>query len=143
VSTSNIIRIVQLAVIVAVAAFAISVVVAGHWWSPPPKQIDLADLGRQVTSGLQHPFDTAGNAQEYGLQVVANDIILINVTGNQYQGLVTVRTRKSTQVPVGVILYADGTNMIYQIDPQSAIKLTQAAEKDKDPMKQTCWGPQC
>jgi hypothetical protein len=32
---------------------------------------------------------------------------------------------------------------MYQLDPQTAIKLGDAAEKDKDPMKQTCWGPQC
>jgi hypothetical protein len=39
-------------------AFAISVVVAGHWWSDKPK-LDLDSLGKQVTSGLQNEFDTA------------------------------------------------------------------------------------
>ena len=70
-------------------------------------------------------------------------MMLTNVTGNQYQGLVTVRTRKFTAVPVGVTVYVDGTRMIYQVDPQSVTKLAAAAEKDKDPMKQTCWGPLC
>ena len=32
-STANIIRLVQTVLVAAVAAFAISVVVAGHWWS--------------------------------------------------------------------------------------------------------------
>jgi hypothetical protein len=52
-------------------------------------------------------------------------------------------TRYAPAVPVGVIVYADGIRMIYQVDPQSVTKLAAAAEKDKDPMKQTCWGPQC
>jgi hypothetical protein len=46
-------------------------------------------------------------------------------------------------VPVGVAVYADGTRMIYQVDPQSGTKLAAAAEKDKDPMKQTCVGVPC
>jgi hypothetical protein len=128
-STSNIIRVVQLVIITAVAAFGISVVVLGHWWSPPPPKLDLDALGKQVASGLQSQFDTADSTKEYGLEV-GSDIMLINATGNQYQGLVTVRTRKSTAVPVGAIVYADGTRMIYQVDPQSVTKLAAAAEKD-------------
>lgn len=34
-STANIIRLVQTVLAAAVAAFAISVVVAGHWWTTP------------------------------------------------------------------------------------------------------------
>jgi hypothetical protein len=45
-SASNIIRIVQLTLFTAVAAFGISVVVFGHWWSPhPSKQLDMDALG--------------------------------------------------------------------------------------------------
>jgi hypothetical protein len=54
-------------------AFAISVVVAGHWWSDKPK-LDLDSLGKQVTSGLQNEFDTA-EMKHYGLHV-GDDIIL-------------------------------------------------------------------
>src|ERR1700694_5847702 len=46
-------------------------------------------------------FDTAKGLKDYGLHV-GDDIILINVNGNEYKGLVTVRTRKSTAVPFGV-----------------------------------------
>jgi hypothetical protein len=138
--TSKVIRIVQATLIAVGLAFAISVVVAGHWWSDKPK-VDLGDLGKQVTSGLQNQFDTSDGMKQYGLHV-ADDIMLINVTGNEYRGLVTVRTNKLKDVLVGVILYADGSHMIYHIDPESAPKLIQAAERDED-RQQTCSGPPC
>jgi hypothetical protein len=143
-STGNIIRIVQVALIALVAAFGISVVVAGHWWVVEKPPLDVSALGKQVVSGLQNQFDTAEALKGYGLHV-ADDIILINVNGNEYQGLVTVSTRKHTDVPVGVTLYADGVNMIYQPDAQSSAKLVQAAEKDKDPSelnRMVCGGHQ-
>jgi len=118
------------------------VVVFGHWWVDQTPPLDVNALGKQVTNTLQNQFDTAEALKNYGLHV-GDDITLINVNGNEYQGLVTVRTRKSTAVPFGLTVYADGTHMIYQPDPKSSAKLVQAAEKDKDPMKQTCWGPQC
>ncbi len=138
--TSNVIRIVQATLIAVGIAFAISVVVAGHWWSDKTK-MDLGDLGKQVTRGLQHQFDTSDGMKQYGLHI-ADDIMLINVTGNEYRGLVTVRTNKLKDVPVGVVLYADGNHMIYQVDPESAPKLIQAAERDED-RQQTCSGPPC
>jgi hypothetical protein len=82
-------------------------------------KIDLGDLGKHVTRGLQQQFDTSDGMKQYGLHV-ADGITLINVTGNEYRGLVTVRTNKLNDVPVGIILYADGSNMIYHIDPESA-----------------------
>jgi hypothetical protein len=138
--TSNVIRIVQATLVAVGLAFAISVVVAGHWWSDKPK-IDLDDLGKQVTSLLQHQFDTSGEMKQYGLHV-NGDIMLINVTGNEYRGLVTVETYKLNGVPVGITLYADGKNMIYHLDPDSAPKLIQAAERDKN-RQQTCSEPPC
>ena len=140
-STSNVIRIVQATLIGVGLAFAISVVVGGHWWSDKPKT-DLDDLGKKVTSGLQRQFDTSDGMKQYGLHA-ADDIMLINVTGNEYRGLVTVRTNKLNDVPVGIILYADGRNMIFQIDPESAPKLIQAAERDEDRQQQTCSNPPC
>lgn len=139
-TASNVIRIVQATLIAVGVAFAISVVVAGHWWSDKAK-IDLGDLGKQVTSGLQHQLDTSDGMKQYGLHV-ADDIMLINVTGNEYRGLVTVHTNKLNDVLVGVILYADGSHMIYHIDPESAPKLIQAAERDED-RQQTCSDPPC
>jgi hypothetical protein len=51
-STSNIIRIVQLTILTAVAAFGISVVVLGHWWSSPPPPPPKTDIWRAVQSEL-------------------------------------------------------------------------------------------
>jgi hypothetical protein len=133
-STSNIIRIVQLTLLTGVAAFGISVVVLGHWWSPPPPKLDVHELGKQITSAMQNDFDTADGMKDWGVHVVTDNTTLINVTGNgnQYQGVVHVTTTKGTDVPVGFIAYADATGAwIYQIDPQSSIKLSTTAERDK------------
>jgi hypothetical protein len=141
-TASNVIRIVQATLIAIGLAFGISVVVAGHWWSDKPK-LDLDNLGQQVTSSLQNQFDT-GDTKNLGLHV-GKDIFLINVNGNEYRGMVTVRTAKLTAVPVAVTVYADDIgHMMWQLDPASSARLTTTAEKDKDPTpQQTCWGPQC
>jgi hypothetical protein len=145
VETSNIIRIVQLTLLTTVAAFGISVVVFGHWWSPPPSQLDMDALGKQITSAMQNQFDTGDGTKELGLHVVTDNVTLINTKHNEYQGLVHVTTHKGTDVEVGLVVYADAStgHWIYEMDPGSRLKLSTAAEKDKDPMKQTCWGPQC
>jgi hypothetical protein len=132
-STNNIIRIVQLTMLIAVAAFGISVVVFGHWWSSPPPKVDLDSVGKQVISGMQNQFDTGEGTKDWGVQVLTGSITLINVTGtgNEYQGMVHVTTQKLTDVPVSFTLYADATTWMYQIDQQSLIKLSTIAEKDK------------
>jgi hypothetical protein len=136
-STSNIIRIVQLTILTAVAAFGISVVVLGHWWSsppPPPPKTDVGAVSKQIISAMQNQFDTGDGTKDLGLRVVTDSIDLINVTdtGNEYEGMVNVSTHKGTEVSVGLTVYADPTgHWIYQIDGQSLIKLSTAAEKDK------------
>jgi hypothetical protein len=133
-STSNIIRIVQLTLLTAVAAFGISVVVLGHWWSSPPPKLDIEALGKQITSAMQNQFDTGDGTKDLGIHVVADKPTIINVTGNgnEYQGLVHVTTSRGTDVPVGFTVYADATGAwIYEIDPQSSVKLSTTAEKDK------------
>jgi hypothetical protein len=133
-STSNIIRIVQLTILTAVAAFSISVVVSGHWWASQPPKVDLDGVGKQIISAMQNQFDTGDGTKDLGLRVVTDSVTLINTTGNgnEYQGLAHVTTHKGTDVPVGLTVYADPTgHWIYQIDGQSLIKLSTAAEKDK------------
>jgi hypothetical protein len=148
-NTSNIIRVVQTALIAIGLAFGISVVVAGHWWSDKPK-LNLDDLGQHVTSSMQTQFDTKqpGETKNFGLHV-GKDIFLINVNGhgNEYRGMVTVtvlypnrfdlvthepKAASSTDVQVAFTVYADDTGrMMWQLDPASSAKLATTAEKDE------------
>ena len=60
----NIIRIIQTALIAGVSAFAISVVVGGHWWGtpapppPPPPTTDVAGV-----AGVAHQVVTLARGQ--------------------------------------------------------------------------------
>jgi len=116
--------------IAAIAVFAVSVLVWGHWWAPAPKP-NIADLDQQVTAGLQNRFNTDNDMKPYGLNV-GTDMALINVTGggNEYRGLVTVNTNKNTAVPIAITIYADGHNLMWEIDPGSNVRLMTAAAKD-------------
>ena len=62
-STANIIRLVQTVLVAAVAAFAISVVVAGHWWTAPVSQltIRIAGTGAPAHAERQPSGDDVGN----------------------------------------------------------------------------------
>lgn len=143
--TENIIRIVQTVLFTAVAAFAISVVVAGHWWEapqpppPPPPTIDVDAVGNQVVDLLRGQWN-GEPLQEYGI-TVSDGITLINTDLNKYDGLATVQTRKGTQKFHGVEVWADPTGaMFYRMDPVSSSNLIEAA-KSEDPGR--CWGGSC
>lgn len=136
--TENIIRIVQTALFAAVAAFAISVVVTGHWWEtpppppPPPPTVDVQSVGYQVTDLLQTQFDTAEGLKDFGLKV-GDVMTLINTDLNKYNGLATVRTRKGTQVFLAIDVWADPTGaMFYQPDPASSARLAETASKEQE-----------
>jgi hypothetical protein len=139
--TENIIRIVQTVLVAAVAAFAISVVVAGHWWAspppppPPPPPVDVQGVGKQVTTLLQTQFDTADGLKDYGLKV-DDGMTLINTDLNKYNGLATVHTRKGTQVFLAIDVWADPTGaMFYQPDGGSSARLAETASKEQEPQR--------
>ena len=124
----------QLALLTAAAVFGISVVAFGHWWSSE-KELDVDALAKEVMSSMQTQFDTGENTKNWSLQVLTDHYTLINVTGNgnQYQGMVTVRTRRLTEVPVAVTVYADVSGQwMSEMDPQSLIKLTTTAEQENN-----------
>jgi hypothetical protein len=101
---------------------------------PPPPKTDVAAVSKHIVSAMQNQFDTGEGTKDLGLRVVTDSVTLINVTGtgNEYQGLAHVTTHKGTDVSVRLTVYADPTGRwIYQIDGQSLIKLSTAAEKDK------------
>ena len=63
------------------------------------------------------PLDTNESTKEYQIHF-GSDLTLIRLTagGNEYRGVVTAKTKKGTQVPVLVTVYADRTgSMVYQI----------------------------
>lgn len=102
----NIIRMVQTVLLTAVAGFAISVVVAGHWWEtpapppPPPPTVNVKSVGDQVVGLLREQWN-GENLQEYGI-AVDDGLSLINTDLNKYDGLATVHTRAGhPKVPVG------------------------------------------
>lgn len=136
-STANKIRLVQTGLGAAVAAFAISVVMAGHWWTtpppppPPPPSVNVPMLKQTVVGALRDRLNTDDAFKEYGI-AVDDDLILINTDLNKYDGLATVHTRKGTQKYLGLAVTADPTGaMMYRIDPASMSSLIDAASKEK------------
>jgi hypothetical protein len=135
-STANIIRLVQTVLVAAVAAFAISVVVAGHWeghwWTaPPPPSVNVHAVGQQVVDLLRDQMKTNDALKDYGIRV-GDDLTLINTDLNKYDGLVTVHTRKGTQKFLEVVVFADPTGaMFYHMDPASASNLIDTASKEE------------
>jgi hypothetical protein len=136
-SAANKIRLAQTVLAASVAAFAISVVVAGHWWTtpppppPPPPSVNVAALKAEVVGSLRDRLNTDDAFKEYGI-TVADDMTLINTDLNKYDGLATVHTRKGTQKFLAVTVEADPTGaMMYRMDPGSASSLIDAASKEK------------
>ena len=139
-STANIIRLVQTVLVAAVAAFAISVVVAGHWWTAPPPSVDVDAVRQHVVGLLRDQLKTSDAFKDYGI-TVDDDLTLINTDLHKYNGLATVHTRKGTQKFLEVTVWADPTGaMFYQIDPVSASNLVDTASKEK-PVR--CFGSTC
>ena len=139
---ANVIRIVHTVLFAAIAGFAISVVVAGHWWqtpTPPPPPlptVNVAAVGSQVVSLLRTQWNS-GDLQEYGITVDDN-MTLINTDLNKYDGLATVHTRSGTQKFLSVNVWADPTGaMFYNMDVSSASNLIDAAKKEEP---NRCWG---
>ncbi|MGH3551642.1 MAG: hypothetical protein ACRDT5_03395 [Mycobacterium sp.] len=134
--TENIIRIVQTVLFAAVAAFAISVVVAGHWWEtpppppPPPPTVDVQAVGKQVVDLLRDqwnsdPLNKYGITGDYGMTLINTDL-------NKYDGLATVHTRKGTQKFLSVNVWADPTGaMFYSMDAASMSRLIDAANEEE------------
>jgi hypothetical protein len=143
-STANIIRLVQAVLVASVAAFAISVVVAGHWWTtppPPPPSVNVQLVKQEVVGLLRDQFNTGDAFKDYGI-TVADDLTLINTSLNKYDGLATVHTRKGTQKFLEVTVWADPTGaMFYTMNPTSAASLIEAASKEQKPTQ--CWGSSC
>jgi hypothetical protein len=135
--TENIIRIVQTVLVAAVATFAISVVVAGHWWEtpapppPPPPTTDVHAVAAQVVSLARTQLSTNEQTKDLGL-TLGDDLQLINVDLNQYRGLLTVTTRKGTQKFLQVDVWADPTGaMFYNMDGVSLSNLVNAAKQEE------------
>ena len=141
VSTANIIRLVQTVLAALVAAFAISVVLAGHWWTTPPPSVNVPTLKQEVLSLLQDTLNTGDAFKDYGI-TADDDLTLINTDLNKYDGLVTVHTRKGTQKYLELTAWADPTGaMFYQMNPTSAANLVEAASKEEKTTQ--CSGSSC
>jgi hypothetical protein len=139
-STANKIRLVQTILAASVAAFAISVVVAGHWWTtpyqPPPPSVNVAALKDRVVGSLRDRFNTDDEFKQYGL-TVDDDLTLINIELNKYDGLATVHTRKGTKKFLAVTVEADPAGaMMYRMDPGTASSLIETASNEQ---KQNGW----
>jgi hypothetical protein len=97
-------------------------------------EVHKSDLAAQVTSGLQDMFDSNEDTKDYAIQF-NSDLTLFQLVdgGSEYRGLVTAKTKKGTEVPVLITVYADGTGpLVYQMDPPSNLRLTQIAG-DEEP----------
>lgn len=80
---------------------------------------------------MRDRLNTDDAFKEYGI-TVADDMTLINIDINKYDGLATVHTRKGTQKFLEVIVLADPSGaMMYHMDPGSVTSLIEAASKEK------------
>lgn len=113
--SDNIIRIVQTVLATAVAAFAISVVVSGHWPEtppPPPPTVDARALKSQVVSLVRNHWNTREYLREYGV-TIDDDLMLINTDINKYNGLVGARTRIGTEMYLKPDVLADPSGSMF------------------------------
>jgi hypothetical protein len=96
-------------------------------------EVDKTALAVQVTGGLQSMLDSDEAMRDYGIQF-GQDLTLFQLVadGSEYRGLVTAFTKKATEVPVMVTVYADGTGpLFYQMDPASNLRLNQTASEEQ------------
>jgi hypothetical protein len=86
----------------------------------------------QVTAGVQRIIDGDAALKNYHIQL-QSDMALFQMVkdGTEYRGLVTAQTPRGTSVPVEVTAYADDTNMMYELDGASRMRLIQTASKEQ------------
>ncbi|MBI5339116.1 MAG: hypothetical protein HZB45_15680 [Mycolicibacterium rufum] len=130
-STDNIIRTVQTALVAVVSAFGISVVVAGHWWTNPPPTVHVAAVADQVTGLIRDQFATKEAFRDLKLSINDGAVTLINTDLNQYKGLAAVTTRRGATQYLEINVWADVTGaMFYEMDAMSASNLIDAAKAE-------------
>ena len=76
-----------------------------------------ADLSAQVKEDMQHQLDTDSHFGPYHLQV--EKVELVNKTGNQYEGIATVRGAKGIDHSVPVEVTADGDYILWKTEPRA------------------------
>lgn len=96
------------------AAIIIAALFAWHYFAGKDARQD-ADISSQVKSSMQQTLDTDSRFSQYHL--VVESVEVVKQTGNQYEGLATVRSPKGIDHQVPIQVTADGDNMIWHSEP--------------------------
>ncbi len=73
------------------------------------------DIGETVKQSMQQSMDTDPNFSPYDLRIVKVDVV--KASGNEYNGIATVRTPKGSEHPVAVKVTADGEKVLWNTEP--------------------------
>jgi hypothetical protein len=98
-----------------VAGIVIAAVFAWHVLAGGDSAPKDADVSSDVKSSMQQTLDTDSRFAQYHL--VVDKVDVVRQTGNQYQGLATVRSPKGIDHQVGIQVTDDGKNIIWQSNP--------------------------
>lgn len=86
--------------------------------SPNPEEI-----GRNVQQSMQQTLSTDENFAKYEIKVLK--VVVIKEAGNTYQGMATVRTKRGTEKQVPVQVTADGSNVLWKVEPGTFLFVAQ------------------
>jgi protein involved in sex pheromone biosynthesis len=74
------------------------------------------EISQIVKRSMQQTLSTDANFfSDYHLQVLK--VVVVKTSGNEYQGMATVRTPKGTETDVPVQVTADGANVQWKTEP--------------------------
>jgi maltose-binding protein MalE len=103
-------RMARLTLRLAVLACALLVAVAGCSSKP-----DTELINESVQQSMQQELDTNPDFSTYDLHVVK--VVVIKASGNQYEGLATVRTKSGAEHAVSVDVTTDGEQIMWKTEP--------------------------
>ncbi len=86
--------------------------------APNPEQI-----GQRVMTSMQETFSTDPNFTKYEIKVMK--VVVVKETGNKYQGMATLVTKKGAQKQVPVQVTAEGENVIWRTEPGALLFIAQ------------------
>ncbi len=95
-----------------------------HYFSGPSDAELAAAVSSGVKESMQHSFDTEERFIRYGLNVT--EVVVVKKSGNEYQGVATVRTSSYAKHDVLVQITADPNGpLIWKTDPGAFLFLLQ------------------
>jgi VCBS repeat-containing protein len=93
----------------------IAIAIGWHLWSDHEDSESKTNISAMVKDSMQHQLDSDSRFSKYQLRVESVDVL--HKSGNQYEGMATVRTAKGTEHQVPIDVTADGDKVLWNTGP--------------------------